>query len=165
MSSDNSDYECEAANSGAAHTEQVGVNTIKINSFVMIDDHPCKVIDLQKYKVGKHGHAKAAIKGVDVFTGKALTTHKPTHGMIEIPNVKREILRVLNIEDSYITLQAQNGDIREDIELPANELGEKIKNTFASESVVAGDSEILVTVMEIGKAALIVDTRIYAFNA
>lgn len=162
MSSDNSDYECDVA----AHTEQVGVNTIKINSYVIIDDHPCKVIDIRKYKVGKDGRAKVAIKGVDVFTGKTLTTHKSTHGMIEIPNVKREMLRVLNIEDRYATLQAKNGDIREDVELPDNELGERIRSSFTSESVVKGESEIIVTVMEIGKAVLfVVDSKVSLFSA
>ena len=82
--------------------------------------------------------------------------------MIEIPNVKREMLRVLNTEDRYVTLQAQNGDIREDIELPDNELGE----SFTSESVVKGESEIIVTVMEIGEAVLfVVDSKVSLFSA
>ena len=160
MSSDNSDYECEIADSGASTTEQVGVNTIKVGSFVMIDGYPCKVIDLQKCKVGKHGHAKAAIKGVDVFTGKTHVINKPTHGMIGVPSVNRSVLRVINIDDQYLTLQLQNGDIREDIELPDNELGDKIRKSYASESVVNGEQEILVTIMEIGDNALIVDSKL-----
>ena len=48
-------------------------------------------MQIMKYKVGKHVHSKAAIKGHDVITGKTTETHKPTHGMIGCPKVNREL--------------------------------------------------------------------------
>ena len=31
-----------------------------------------KIIEISVSKTGKHGHAKAAITGIDIFTGKCL---------------------------------------------------------------------------------------------
>jgi len=35
----------------------------------MLKGFPCKVVDYSTSKAGKHGHAKATIVGVDIFTG------------------------------------------------------------------------------------------------
>ena len=39
----------------------------------MLKGFPCKVIEYITSKTGKHGHAKAKITGLDIFTGKKYT--------------------------------------------------------------------------------------------
>ena len=43
---------------------------VKKGGFVCIKGHPCKVIEITTSKTGKHGHAKANITAVDIFTNK-----------------------------------------------------------------------------------------------
>ena len=160
MSSDNSDFECDVVDSGASNVEQVPVSSIKVGSFVLINDHSCKVIDIKKYKVGKHGHAKAAIKGVDIYTGKTMETHKPTHSQIGSPIVKREVCKLINIEGNDLTLLMSDGNLREDLTLPEGTIGEQIIESFNTDSVKNGDSEVFVTLMLIGDYTTIIDSRI-----
>ena len=35
-----------------------------------LKEKPCKIIEITTSKTGKHGHAKANITGIDIFTGK-----------------------------------------------------------------------------------------------
>ena len=46
-----------------------------------LKEKPCKIIDITTSKTGKHGHAKANITGIDIFTGKKVmdisTTMQP----------------------------------------------------------------------------------------
>ena len=41
--------------------------------YLMIDNHPCKIIEMSTSKTGKHGHAKVTFKGKDVFTDKTFS--------------------------------------------------------------------------------------------
>lgn len=36
----------------------------------MINDRPCRVVEVTTSKPGKHGHAKANITAIDIFNGK-----------------------------------------------------------------------------------------------
>jgi translation initiation factor 5A len=37
---------------------------------MVFQGRPCKVVGYTTAKTGKHGHAKASITGIDIFTGK-----------------------------------------------------------------------------------------------
>lgn len=43
---------------------------LKKGSHVVIKGFPCKIIDYSTSKTGKHGHAKANIVGIDIFSGR-----------------------------------------------------------------------------------------------
>ena len=45
---------------------------------MVFQGRPCKVVGYTTTKTGKHGHAKAAITGIDIFTGKKYEDSKPT---------------------------------------------------------------------------------------
>jgi translation elongation factor P/translation initiation factor 5A len=60
----------ESADSGASMTVPVQAGNLKKGDFVCINGFPCKVVDISTSKTGKHGHAKANITALDVFTGK-----------------------------------------------------------------------------------------------
>ena len=46
---------------------------MKKGAHAMLKGFPCKVIEYSTSKTGKHGHAKAKITGLDIFTGKKYT--------------------------------------------------------------------------------------------
>ena len=41
----------------------------------MIEGHPCRVVEYNTSKSGKHGRAKADIIGIDIFTETNLKTY------------------------------------------------------------------------------------------
>ena len=69
-------------------TRVVEVNSIKNGSYVVIDGEPCRVVDIQHAKTGKHGHAKARIVAIGLFDGVKRTIALPTSEKIETPIIE-----------------------------------------------------------------------------
>ena len=63
---------------------------VKKGSYIMLKGHPCKVVDYSTSKTGKHGHAKAHIVGIDIFTGKKCEDLCPTSHNMSVPNVNKD---------------------------------------------------------------------------
>jgi hypothetical protein len=71
------DLSIASAQAGASKTIPVRAGEIRKGHFVVLKGKPCKVISISVSKTGKHGHAKANITGLDVFTGrKCVAKHR-----------------------------------------------------------------------------------------
>merc|ERR1712232_81232 len=71
---------------------------LRKGSHVMLKGHPCKVAEISTPKTGKHGHAKAHIVGLDIFTSKKYEDLCPTSHNLEVPFVKRTEYQLLNAD-------------------------------------------------------------------
>lgn len=62
-----------------------------------------------------------------------------THNM-DVPHVKREDYQLTDIDDGYLTLMADNGDLREDLKIPDGDLGQQLRSDFEAgkELLVSG---------------------------
>merc|ERR1712014_125332 len=87
----------ESAESGASHTFPQQAGEIRKGSHLMIKGRPCKCVEVSTSKTGKHGHAKAHIVAIDIFTGKKLEDLCPTSHNLDAPFVKRTEFTVLDI--------------------------------------------------------------------
>merc|ERR1739848_465414 len=94
--------------------------TLRKGSHVMIKGHPCKVAEVTTSKTGKHGHAKAHIVAVDIFTDKKMEELCPTSHNMEAPVVKKEVFSVIdaNDHDNTCSLQDDDGEIHDGYNLP-----------------------------------------------
>jgi translation elongation factor IF5A len=82
-------------------------------------EHPCKVSAVSTSKTGKHGHAKCNFVAIDIFTGKKYEDIIPSTHTAHVPNVVRKEYSLVDISaDEFVSLMADNGDIREDVKLP-----------------------------------------------
>jgi translation initiation factor 5A len=96
---------------------------LKKNGFVVLNGRPCKIVEMSTSKTGKHGHAKVNLVGIDIFTGKKYEDLLPSTQMEE-PIVTRQKCVLTNIsDDEFVSLLLENGETRDDIKLPAGELG------------------------------------------
>ena len=78
-----------------------------------------QVVEITTSKAGKHGHAKANITGVDIFTNKKYEDSAPTSHNVEVPNVGRKELALLDIgNDGFVTLMQDDGSPKEDLKMP-----------------------------------------------
>jgi translation initiation factor 5A len=111
---------------------------IKIGSFVMINNHPCKIVETNWSKPGKHGSAKIMYVGVDIFNNTKHQTFNPTGTMVEVPVVSKIEYTLIDISnDDYLTMMDSSGINREDLKLPEdNELATRIKSLFNSKKEV-----------------------------
>merc|ERR1712146_90650 len=69
---------------------------------------------------GKHGHAKAHIVALDIFTGKKYEDLCPTSHNMEVPFVKRTEFQLLNADEGSgeVSLLLESGETKDDLNLP-----------------------------------------------
>merc|ERR1712029_74903 len=150
------DEQFEQADSGAM-TFPTSAGSMRKGSFMLIKGFPCKVAEVTTSKTGKHGHAKASIIGVDIFTGKKYEDSVPTSHNVDCPNVTKTEYTLISIEDGYVTLMDDDGEMREDLKLP--EL-EDLKDVVEKmEKSLAADKDMLVTVLKSMGTEMILSCR------
>merc|ERR1711877_87974 len=85
-----------------------------------IKGHPCKCVEVSTSKTGKHGHAKAHIVALDIFTAKKLEDLCPSSHNVDVPFVKRTEFQVLdvNFDTGEVSLLKADGSPKDDLNLP-----------------------------------------------
>merc|ERR1711862_183890 len=93
---------------------------IRKGSHIMIKGHPCKCQEVSTSKTGKHGHAKAHIVALDIFTGKKYEDLCPTSHNVDVPFVKRTEFQFLTADEASgeVSLLTENGETKDDLNLP-----------------------------------------------
>merc|ERR1719228_770999 len=120
-----SDQEFENTEAGSLVTN-VTVGTLKKGGYVMLKDKPCKILELNTSKVGKHGAAKTKIVGSCIFTGTKCEQISPTGNNIEVPNVDRATYVLTNItDDGYVELLSEKGEMMGHVKCPEDNNGGK----------------------------------------
>mmetsp|Transcript_1806 Transcript_1806/g.2227 ORF Transcript_1806/g.2227 Transcript_1806/m.2227 type:complete len:145 (-) Transcript_1806:15-449(-) len=110
----------ESGDAGASHTYPMQAGEIRKGSHLMIKGHPCKCIEVSTSKTGKHGHAKAHIVALDIFTGKKYEDLCPTSHNLDVPFVKKIELQVLSADENSgeVSLLLESGETKDDLNLP-----------------------------------------------
>ena len=150
--SDAEDNEFDAADAGAADCVPKQAGEIRKGAYAMLKGNPCKVVDYSTSKTGKHGHAKAHIIGIDIFTGKKHEDLCPTSHNMSVPNVTKTEYTVMDVsEDGALSLLTASGEPKDDLNLPE---GTDESKAIAKEIVdkFAEGKGLIVTVMSaVGK--------------
>ena len=143
----------EETDSGASDTYPMQAGSIRKGGHIMVKDRPCKVVDISTSKTGKHGHAKCHFVAIDIFTNKKMEELCPSSHNISVPNVTRKEYQVIDIqEDDYISLLDENGEPKDDLQLPDDvELSENIRNKF-NEGI---DDVLITTICAMGNEKVI----------
>jgi len=117
---DDDEHTFETADSGASQTYPQQAGEIRKGSFLMIKGHPCKCVEVSTSKTGKHGHAKAHIVAIDIFTGKKLEDLCPTSHNLDVPFVNRTEYQLLSADKDTgeVSLLREDGSTKDDLNLP-----------------------------------------------
>jgi translation initiation factor 5A len=67
----------------------VEVGDLKTGSYVIVEDEPCRIVDLTKSKPGKHGAAKARVVTIGVFDGVKRSFVKPVDAKVDMPMIEK----------------------------------------------------------------------------
>ena len=149
----------DKTDAGSSHTYPIQAGTLHKGAYVMLKDKPCKLVEISTSKTGKHGHAKASITGIDIFTKKKYEDSCPTSHSIEAPFVVRKDYQLADIgHDGYVTLLLEDGTTKEDLKLNAEDEEEKIMADKLRE-LLAGSKDIMVGVMSAMGQEKIVDFK------
>jgi len=84
--------------------EIASIKDLKKGRYVLIDNEPCRVVDITKSKPGKHGGMKARIDAIGIFDGQKRSLMGPVDQKVEIPIINKETAQVLNVFSSRVQL-------------------------------------------------------------
>jgi len=113
------EYDIDTGDAGASQTVSVEAGQIRKGGYIMVKGKPCKVRDVSVSKTGKHGHAKCKFSAIDIFTGNTCEELCPSSHNIDVPVVSKKDYMIQGIQDeTYVLLMDDDGDIREDLQLP-----------------------------------------------
>jgi translation initiation factor 5A len=91
---------------------------------------------------------------LDIFTGKKLEDICPSTHNMEVPNVKRKDYQLIGVEDDFLSLMDDNGDTRDDLKCPDDEIGEEIR------AAIADEKDIMCTVLSALKEECVIATKV-----
>lgn len=101
--------------------------SIKEGSYIVIDDVPCRVVEVEKSKTGKHGSAKVRIVGVSILDSSKKVLTVPSDAQVNIPIIEKKFAQVINVMQD--TVQLMDLSTYEFYEVPKpKELADKLAN-------------------------------------
>ena len=65
------------------------MNELQVGAHMMIKNYPCKIIEKNVSKTGKHGSAKAHVTGKDIFTDKKYIEIFGSADKVQVPIIMR----------------------------------------------------------------------------
>ena len=83
---------------------QKEAKSLKPGNYVVIDDEPCKVINVSTSKPGKHGAAKARIEAIGLIDGKRREIVKPGSASVDVSIIEKLKAQVLSVSGNSVQL-------------------------------------------------------------
>ncbi|HDJ51155.1 MAG TPA: translation initiation factor IF-5A [Thermoprotei archaeon] len=92
------------------------VRELRTGAYIVIDDEPCRIVEMSISKPGKHGDAKARIVAIGLFDGQKRSIVAPVKDKVKVPIVDKRQGQVIAIMGD--TVQIMDLDTYETLELP-----------------------------------------------
>ncbi len=94
----------------------VEVRELKVGGYMVVDDEPCKIVEMTTSKPGKHGEAKARIVAIGVFDGQKRSLVYPVKHKVKVPIIEKRDAQVLAVMGDEA--QLMDSETFETFELP-----------------------------------------------
>ena len=85
-------------------TKPMDVGELRVGGYMMIDNEPCRIMDITKSKPGKHGAAKARIVAIGVFDGQKRQFVKPVDANAEVPLIDKRPGQVFAVNPTGVQI-------------------------------------------------------------
>ncbi|KAL8911966.1 MAG: hypothetical protein Q9171_002942 [Xanthocarpia ochracea] len=156
--SSSQDHDFSSTSADASLTTPTQASQLAKGDYILIQNHPCKIIAKNTSKPGKHGHAKISFEATDIFTTKKYTELCPAHHIVQVPTVVRKEYLVVDLTDEgFLSLFDQHNPeaTKDDVRAPTmdSELGEKLRKVW--EKVNEGEGELCVIVLAAMKQEIV----------
>jgi translation initiation factor 5A len=94
---------------------------LKIGSYMLVEDEPCQVVDIEKSKPGKHGSAKVRVSAISLFDGKKKTYLGQVDANVQVPIVDKRSGQIVSVTPSGIQLMDLTTFETFDVSMPTDE--------------------------------------------
>ena len=105
------------------------LGALRVGSYVIVDDEPCRIVNYTKSKPGKHGSAKARVVAIGVFDEAKRSFVKPVNAQVEVPIIEKRAGQVIALLPASV--QVMDLETYEVFEAPFPE-EEELKSRLAS---------------------------------
>ena len=85
-------------------SKPVEVGKLKVGQYIVLEGEPCKIMDLEKSKPGKHGSAKVRIVAIGLFTGQKRNLISPVDGRVDAPLIEKKSAQVISVSGDSVQL-------------------------------------------------------------
>jgi translation initiation factor 5A len=85
-------------------SKPVDVGSIKIGQYIVLENEPCRIVEYEKSKPGKHGAAKARIVAIGVFTNQKRNVISPVDGKLDVPLIEKKTGQVISLTGERVQL-------------------------------------------------------------
>ncbi|MEM3726226.1 MAG: translation initiation factor IF-5A [Candidatus Bathyarchaeia archaeon] len=85
-------------------SKPVDVGSLRVGGYMIVDNEPCRIVDITKSKPGKHGSAKARIVAIGVFDGVKRSIVKPVDSNIEVPIIDKRSGQIFAVTPSSVQI-------------------------------------------------------------
>ncbi len=82
----------------------IDAGSLKKGSYVIIENEAYRVVDTQKSKSGKHGHAKARITALNLLTQNKKSIVVPTDTRLEAPEIDKRTGQIISITPNFVQI-------------------------------------------------------------
>jgi len=106
-------------------TTRTEIKKLQPGRYCVIDDEPCKVLDVTCSVSGKHGEAKARLEAVGLFDNKRRSIVYPADHEMEVPIIEKKIGQVVAIVGNNAQIMDMTNYEMFEIPIP-EELKEKL---------------------------------------
>ena len=88
------------------------VSSLKKGHHIIIQNEPCRIVEYERSKPGKHGSAKARIVAIGIFDETKRSIVSPVSAKISIPIIEKRSAQIVSMtENSAQLMDLENYDI------------------------------------------------------
>lgn len=110
-------------------SKPVDLGSVKEGSYILIDGEPCRIVEYDKSKPGKHGAAKARVVGIGVFDSVKRSLVSPVSANVEVPLIEKKSGQVVSIASNNVQIMDLETFETFDVPLPSDD---EVKSKLAS---------------------------------
>lgn len=94
------------------------MSDLKTGKYVLVDGHPCRVVNIDKSRPGKHGAAKMSVVAISLFDDSKHSLMKPSDADVEIPIIERKRSQIVSVSGTTASLMDLTSYETFDVEIP-----------------------------------------------
>ena len=80
------------------------LGSLKVGSYIIIDNEPCRIVSYDHSKPGKHGSAKARVAAMGVFDGSKHSLVSPVSANVEVPLINKKNGQIISISGDSLQI-------------------------------------------------------------
>jgi translation initiation factor 5A len=91
---------------------------LRVGKYLLVDDIPCRIVQIESSKPGKHGSAKMRITAIGIFNGQKKTVLSPGDADVEVPIIDRKTVQVMSVSGTTAQVMDQETYEVYDMDVP-----------------------------------------------